>query len=117
MTSISKEDEATRERALARAAEDAEHELPSYDSHRAPPPFTATASASSTSNVKSEQSYTLVNSKGKTWLTLVVKSRAPASAKALPVFKAGDEITGTVLLSLDKVESFKGITVSVSALI
>ena len=119
MVSLSKEEEAERDRAAAAAAE--EHELPAYGDHHGthavsapplqPPPFSAASSSSAAS--RTEHTYSLNNSKGKPWLTLVIKSRAP-SPKALPVFYEGDVISGTVSVSLDKPESSKGVTIAVS---
>ncbi|KLO08938.1 hypothetical protein SCHPADRAFT_931505 [Schizopora paradoxa] len=120
MLSLSKEEEAERDRAAVVAAE--EHELPAYGDHHGthavaapplqPPPFTAASSSSAAS--RTEHTYSLNNSKGKPWLTLVIKSRAPSS-KALPVFYEGDVISGTVSVSLDKPESSKGVTIAVTA--
>lgn len=120
MVALSKEEEA----GLDRAAVAEEHELPAYgDDHGThavaapplhPPPFAAATSSSAAS--RTEHTYSLNNSKGKPWLTLIIKSRAP-SVKALPVFLEGDVISGTVNVSLDKPETSKGIMIAVRSAI
>jgi len=63
-------------------------------------------------NGSGEHRRSLETAKGKKWLTLFVKSRANSSS--LPVFLEGDIVTGRVELDLDKAESSKGVTVTVS---
>ena len=58
--------------------------------------------------------YSLETTKRKPWLSLSVSSRA-VSARVLPVFRDGDEISGEVKVDLDKPESYKGISVKVSS--
>lgn len=103
------------------AADTGAAELPSYSDARnepaAPAATTAAApaySSSSSGGSKTEHVFSLNNSKGKPWLSLVVKSRAP-SVKALPVFLDGDAITGEVRVALDKAESAKAVSIGVSA--
>ena len=59
-----------------------------------------------------EHQRSLETAKGKKWLTLFVKSRAnnPSS----PVFFEGDIVSGRVELDLDKAESSREVTVTVS---
>jgi hypothetical protein len=59
-----------------------------------------------------EHQRSLETAKGKKWLTLFVKSRANNSS--LPIFLEGDIVSGRVELDLDKAESSKGVTVTVS---
>lgn len=75
-------------------------ELPGYS--RAEP--------SSTSREWPEHVYSL----DKTQLSLKVKSRAP-SATNLPLFFDGDTITGSVEMNVEKPESAKSVTISVSS--
>lgn len=102
------------------AADTGAAELPSYSDARNEPaaPAVTTAapaySSSSSGGSKTEHVFSLNNSKGKSWLSLVVKSRAP-SVKALPVFLDGDAITGEVRVALDKAESAKAVSIGVSA--
>lgn len=103
------------------AADTGAAELPSYSDARnetsAPAVTTAAApaySSSSSGGSKTEHVFSLNNSKGKPWLSLVVTSRAP-SVKALPVFLDGDAITGEVRVALDKAESAKAVSIGVSA--
>ncbi|KAJ6507966.1 hypothetical protein C8R47DRAFT_1100150 [Mycena vitilis] len=80
-------------------------ELPGYTRSAAPPPATAV--------YRSEQKCSL-ESKGRPWLFMFVKSRAP-NAGALPFFLQSDTIAGRVELDLDKAESLKGISIAVQA--
>ena len=57
----------------------------------------------------------LKNSKGKEWLFLRVRSRAPSST-TLPSFMPGDQIQGEVEVDVDKAESSKGIVIAVRCL-
>ena len=96
------------------AADQENTELPSYSEARndpVPPP--APVSVFSSGALKTEHTFSLNNSKGKAWLSLVVKSRSP-TAKTLPLFLDGDAIAGEVRVALDKTESAKAVSVSVS---
>ena len=96
------------------AADQENTELPSYSEARndpVPPP--APVSVFSSGALKTEHTFSLNNSKGKSWLSLVVKSRSP-TAKTLPLFLDGDAIAGEVRVALDKAESAKAVSVSVS---
>ena len=96
------------------AADQENTELPSYSEARndpVPPP--APVSVFSSGALKTEHTFSLNNSKGKAWLSLVVKSRSP-TAKTLPLFLDGDAIAGEVRVALDKAESAKAVSVSVS---
>ena len=60
-----------------------------------------------------EHTYSLNDSRGKAWLSLIVKSRAP-SPKTLPLFVSGDEIQGQVSVDLEKSKNCKGVVIEVS---
>ncbi len=60
-----------------------------------------------------EREFSLTNDKGRTFLTLKVLSSAPAPS--LPTFLEGQPIGGKVILDLEKPESIKSISISVSA--
>lgn len=89
-----------------------EEELPSYTAKKE---SLGPAGATSSSGLGTEHSFSLKDSKGRAWLTLVVLSRA-ASDKSLPVFSDEDEINGTVKADAEKPESCKGISISVCIL-
>lgn len=89
-------------------------QLPGYTARKEPnSPTIATATATASSNgLATEHSFSLKNTKGQEWLTLVVFSRA-GNEKSLPVFFDQDEIRGTVKFNADKPESSKGVSISV----
>lgn len=68
---------------------------------------------SSSSGGLTEHHRFLETAKGKKWLGLSVKSRSPVAA-SMPIFVEGDTISGSVHIDLDKSESSRGITISVS---
>lgn len=68
---------------------------------------------SSQSTPRTEHQYSLNTSKGVPWITLKLSSKAKSSAH-LPAFFEDEPISGIVLLNLDKEESIKSISVSVS---
>ncbi|KAJ6576650.1 hypothetical protein DFH09DRAFT_1149931 [Mycena vulgaris] len=84
---------------------DGDDELPGYTSRAAAP---AAAGASRT-----EHKYSL-ETKGRPWLFIFVKSRSPNAASP-PFYLEGDTIAGRVELDLDKAESSKGITIGIQA--
>jgi hypothetical protein len=61
----------------------------------------------------SEHHKYLERSKGQKWLSLFVKSWA-RDAASMPMFFENADISGRVEVDLDKAESIKGITISVS---
>ena len=97
--------------------------LPSYSPAKNHPP--RNGSSSTGSPYRSDHEYTLTTSKGKVWLALKLKSRAPPAAArnngagpardahVSPLFVDEDEISGTVEVDLDKAESWKSITIEV----
>ncbi|KAF7312501.1 hypothetical protein MIND_00263800 [Mycena indigotica] len=85
-------------------------ELPDY-SGATVPSYAATSNAQPTA--KTEHKYAL-ETKGREWLFIHVKSRAPANA-SLPYFVEADIIEGSVELNLDKPESVKGVTIQILA--
>jgi len=70
----------------------------------------------STSPLRSEHRYCLMNGKGKgddrPWLTLFVNSRSP-KPNFLPFFVGKDAISGTVELDLEKPETIREVKVTV----
>lgn len=83
--------------------------LPSYTARKE---TQAPAAATSSAGLGTGHSFSLKDSKGRSWLTLTVFSRA-ANDKSLPVFIDLDEIRGTVKANVEKPESCKGISISV----
>ncbi|KAJ7126829.1 hypothetical protein C8R44DRAFT_105996 [Mycena epipterygia] len=84
---------------------DGDTELPGYTSRAAAP---AALGAS-----RSEHKYSL-ETKGRHWLFIFVKSRSP-SAASLPFFLEGDTVAGRVELDIDKSEAVKGISIGIQA--
>jgi len=83
-------------------------ELPGYA------PRASSSRASHTlRNAGSEYTISREDNKGRKWLLLSVKSRAPTS-DFLPLFYSGDLITGSVTLNLLKPETIKSIAVKAS---
>ncbi|OBZ62661.1 hypothetical protein A0H81_15025 [Grifola frondosa] len=58
--------------------------------------------------------YHLVDSKGRQWVWLTVKSRSPG-AKQLPLFFDRDVITGTVEVDFDRADAAKGVSITATA--
>jgi hypothetical protein len=87
---------------------DDDQELPGYTPR-------ASSSQASHSTVSRGSEYTISREdhRGRKWLFLSVKSRAPKSV-LLPIFYGGDLISGSVALDIVKSESFKSITVKAS---
>jgi len=79
-------------------------ELPSYDTRaqRQQPQITG-----------SEHRKYLERGKDQKWLSLFVKSRS-RDAASMPIFFEDDDISGRVEVDLDKAESVKSVTISVS---
>ncbi|KAJ7476021.1 hypothetical protein FB451DRAFT_265026 [Mycena latifolia] len=84
-----------------------DHELPGYTSRAAP---TAAAAAGVS---RTEHKYSL-ETKGRAWLFIFVKSRSP-NATSPPYYLEGDTVAGRVELDLDKAESLKSISIGVQA--
>lgn len=63
--------------------------------------------------LRREHRYALRDKNGRDWLSLQVKSRA-SNSKHAPLYLEGDIIRGEVRLDLVKVETLKGITITVS---
>ncbi|KLO17422.1 hypothetical protein SCHPADRAFT_937117 [Schizopora paradoxa] len=78
-------------------------DLPEYESIGAAP--------AAYSEPETEREFSLQDNKGRTFLTLIVRSTAPASS--LPSFLEGQPIGGKVILDLEKPESIKSISVTV----
>lgn len=92
--------------------EDSE-QLPGYTARKEPSsPATAATATTSSTGLNTEHTFSLKNTKGQEWLTLVVFSRA-GNEKSLPVFFDQDEIRGTVKFNAEKPESSKGVSISV----
>lgn len=96
-----------------------DHELPSYahvrnEQQKQSNGGVAGDAGTSGSGLAREHHKFLETGKGKKWLSMFVKSRA-TSAASLPVFFEGDTIFGRVELDLDKAESSKGVSITVSA--
>jgi len=81
-----------------------EPELPGYSLR---PSLASQATAE-----RSERVYSL-ESKGRRWISMFVKSRSTNPTLA-PLFLEHDIISGRVELDLDKSETFKAVTISVS---
>ena len=62
---------------------------------------------------ETEHAYELKNTKGRAWLNLRLRSRAP-NKSSLPLFMTEDEIKGEVQVDLEKAESSKGVVIAVS---
>ena len=115
-----------------------EQELPKYADVQAAMPNTSTANdtngtaipsanivepptqapqdtPSSTSPFTTEHVYTLKNSRGRSWLTLRILSRA-SQGKSHPIYHGKDVISGTVETDLEKAEGSKGVTIAVRTL-
>lgn len=94
-----------------------DHELPSYVAHTPSGRGSAISGSSSSNNglasIGREHHRYLETPKGKKWLSMYVKSRS-TSVTSLPVFFEGDTISGRVELDLDKADSGKSVTISVS---
>lgn len=88
-----------------------DHELPSY-AHAQNEQQKGLGDATGAGLGREHHKY-LETGKGKKWLSMFVKSRA-TSAASLPVFFEGDTISGRVELDLDKAESSKGVSITVS---
>ncbi|KAJ7067135.1 hypothetical protein C8F01DRAFT_1120403 [Mycena amicta] len=86
-------------------------ELPGYTGKTVPSYAAGTSTAQATA--KTEHKYAL-ESKGREWLFIHVKSRAPANA-SLPYFVEADTVAGRVEVDLDKSESVKGIMIQIIA--
>ncbi|KAJ7261800.1 hypothetical protein B0H12DRAFT_1105794 [Mycena haematopus] len=82
-----------------------EDELPSYTAPAAAPTGAAV--------YRTEHKYSL-ETKGRPWLFIFIKSRAP-SAGSLPFFLQADTVAGRVELDIDKAESVKSISVAILA--
>ena len=108
---VSKQEEAALDRENANLENvEGETDLPSYADV---PKSTAKPTTSATSIWQTKHTYSLNTSKGIPWLKLLASSRAP-SIKTLPVFLEGDVISGSVDVELDKPESCKGVSITVS---
>ncbi|KAJ6623969.1 hypothetical protein B0H10DRAFT_2162288 [Mycena sp. CBHHK59/15] len=84
---------------------DGDNELPGYTQRAAAPLVVGTD--------RSEHKYSL-ETKGRPWLFIFVKSRAPSAATP-PYFLEADTIAGRVELDIDKAEAVKGITIAIQA--
>lgn len=89
---------------------DQDHELPTYAHVQTQRQQSREASGAALTR---EHHRFLEDTKGKKWLSMFVQSRA-SNAASLPVFFEGDTISGRVEVDLDKAESSKGVTISVS---
>lgn len=89
-------------------------DLPNYSPPQGNVNVGAPTASTATPVTGSEYECSLENSKGQKWLTLWISSRTP-NPKAQPLFFTGDSIKGRIQINVDKQESSKGITVSVSA--
>lgn len=88
-------------------------QLPPYGQFMGQPSTSQQGSHSGPSTPRrTEHSYTLTSSKNVAWAKLAVSSRA-RSSNHLPSFFEGEDITGSVDLSLEREESIKAVTVSV----
>ena len=77
-----------------------DHELPSYETQR--------------SHIRGpEYQRSLERGKNQKWLSLFVRSGAK-NATSMPMFFENDDILGRVEIDLDKAESVKSITITVS---
>ncbi|KDQ56974.1 hypothetical protein JAAARDRAFT_58453 [Jaapia argillacea MUCL 33604] len=74
-----------------------------------PPDYSPSSGRAST-----QHAYYLENSKGSKWVTLNVQSRS-ATSKSTPLFFDKDVISGSVEVVLQKAESIKAVTISVTA--
>ncbi|KAJ7707366.1 hypothetical protein B0H17DRAFT_1032510 [Mycena rosella] len=82
---------------------DADSELPGYTRRAAVPALLGAS--------RSEHKYSL-ETKGRHWLFIHVKSRSPSSASAA-FFLEGDTVAGRVDLDIDKAEAVKGISIAI----
>ena len=80
-----------------------------------PPTQASQDTPSSTSPFTTEHVYTLKNSRGRSWLTLRILSRA-SQGKSHPIYHGKDVISGTVETDLEKAEGSKGVTIAVRTL-
>lgn len=82
--------------------------LPEYDG--------SSPQLASGENEWGEQTYSLEDNKGRTWLWLKITSRAVAKndKNVLPLFFERDTVRGTVEIDFDKADGSKGIVVAVS---
>ncbi|KAJ7227371.1 hypothetical protein GGX14DRAFT_419298 [Mycena pura] len=88
-----------------------ENELPGY-SERRPPGYTAKSDAAAAAGTDhTEHKYSL-ETKGRHWLFIFVRSRSPAATSS-PYFVQADTVAGRVELDLDKAESVKGVSVQI----
>ncbi|KAJ7364224.1 hypothetical protein DFH08DRAFT_910474 [Mycena albidolilacea] len=77
------------------------------------PGYTGRKVAAPTPVYRSEHKYSL-ETKGRPWLFIFVKSRSP-NATSLPFFLQADTVAGRVELDLEKAESFKSISIAIQA--
>lgn len=78
------------------------------------PPYTRrTFDAPTSHRDRTEHLYDLMNSKNKPWATLKLLSSAKSS-NLLPTFFQGEDVTGSVVLNLQKEDPIQAVTVSVS---
>ncbi|KAJ7094264.1 hypothetical protein C8R44DRAFT_814125 [Mycena epipterygia] len=88
---------------------DGDPELPGYPELL--PGYTRQAAAPALGATRSEHKYSL-ETKGRHWLFIYVKSRSPSAAS--PAFYVeGDTVAGRVELDIDKSESVKSITIAI----
>jgi hypothetical protein len=89
-------------------AEEHTEELPEYSPAPGPPgPSTRTGHVNSL-----EHRFVLQSKSGREWLSFKMRSRA-LDTKHIPIFFEGDNIRGLVQIDLAKVETLKGLTITV----